>query len=104
MAKRGARVILACRNEQNAKDAQNKIINATNNENVVYKLLDLTSFKSVRKFAQDINASENRLDILVNNAGAAGFGDKKTEDGIQITIQINHVSPFLLTHLLLGEI
>ncbi|XP_057653422.1 retinol dehydrogenase 11-like isoform X1 [Diorhabda carinulata] len=100
-AKRGARVILACRDETKAKEAYNKIIAETNNSNVVYKLVDLTSFDSVRKFAHDINANEDRLDILVNNAGAGRLGNKTTVDGISITMQTNYFSHFLLTILLL---
>lgn len=102
-ASRGARVILACRNENKAKDAQWKIIKETKNPNVIYKLVDMTSLESVRGFAKDINANEERIDILVNNAGAGGLGNHKTIDGNQITIQVNHISAFLLTHLLLRK-
>lgn len=102
-AKRGAKVILACRDESKAKEAVNKIRTETHNTDVVYKLLDLSSFKSVRQFAENVNASEERLDILVNNAGAGGLGDKITEDGLPIVMQINYFSHFLLTNLLLGK-
>jgi len=102
-AQRGARVIIACRNENRAKDAQKKIMKATGNSNVIYKILDLSSFKSVRKFAKDINDNEGGLDILVNNAGISGPGNIITEDGYQIIMQVNHLSVFLLTHLLLGK-
>lgn len=71
---------------------------------MVYKLVDLASFKSVRQFAADINATEKHLDILVNNAGAGALGDKLTEDGLPIVIQVNYFSHFLLTNLLLGKI
>ncbi|KAI4462297.1 phosphatidylinositol-glycan biosynthesis class f protein-related [Holotrichia oblita] len=67
-AKRGARVILACRNRDRAEDALRRIIKATNNKNVTYKLVDLKSLQSVRDFAADINKNEERVDILVNNA------------------------------------
>lgn len=99
-AKRGAKVILACRDETKAREAVSEIIKETNNSNVVYKLVDLTSFTSVRKFANDINSSEERLDILVNNAGAGRLGNKLTEDGIAIVMQTNYFSHFLLTMLL----
>ncbi|GJQ85484.1 hypothetical protein Trydic_g23074 [Trypoxylus dichotomus] len=102
-ASRGARVILACRNEDKAKDAQRKIIKETNNPYVVYKLVDMTSLESVRAFAKEINETEERVDILVNNAGAGGLGNHKTSDELQITLQVNHISGFLLTHLLLDK-
>lgn len=102
-ASRGARVILACRNENKAKDAQLRIIKETKNPNVIYKLIDMTSLESVRAFAKDINETEERIDILVNNAGAGGLGNHNTDDGLQITMQVNHISSFLLTHLLLDK-
>lgn len=101
---RGARVILACRNEKAAREAQNRIIKETNNPNVIVKIINLLSLKSVRNFAVDFNATEERLDILVNNAGAGILGDNYTEDNLQITMQVNHFSPFLLTILLLKKL
>jgi len=59
-AKRGAKVILACRNESRGKDAEDRIRKATDNNNVYFKQLDLASLKSVRQFAKDINQSEDR--------------------------------------------
>ncbi|KAF5307643.1 hypothetical protein FQR65_LT06698 [Abscondita terminalis] len=99
-AKRGARVILACRNPLKAEEAKLKIIEATGNEKIVVKILDLASFKSVREFANDIIGTEERLDILVNNAGAAVFNQPITEDGLNSSMQTNHFGPFLLTILL----
>jgi len=100
-AKRGAKVILACRDPGKGEEARQNIIKATDNKNVVFKQLDVSSFKSVREFAKDINATEERLDILVNNAGAAGFGTEKSEDGLLLLMHTNYFGPFLLTNLLL---
>ncbi|KAG5898752.1 hypothetical protein JTB14_010962 [Gonioctena quinquepunctata] len=98
LASRGCRVIIADRND--SSKAKAKIVSITNNTNIETKLLDLTSLQSVRKFAKDINATEERLDILINNAGVTNFGNKHTDDGLHATMQINHFGPFLLTHLL----
>lgn len=102
-AKRGARVILACRNQNKAAEAREHIIKATDNNNVVVEIVDLSSFESVRKFASKINVQEERLDILVNNAGLGGLGRQKTKDGMNAMMQINYLSNFLLTHLLIGK-
>ncbi|CAC5380971.1 unnamed protein product [Mytilus coruscus] len=69
LAKRGARVILACRDLDKAKTAADDIKNRTGNENIIIKRLDLASLKSIKIFAGDINANEKKLDILINNAG-----------------------------------
>lgn len=59
-AKRGARVILACRNEERGLEAQRKIREATDNQDVVFKKLNLSSLKSIREFAEEINSKESR--------------------------------------------
>lgn len=65
--------------------------------------MDLSSQKSIRKFAADINQNENKLDVLIHNAGTAETSKKITEDGIEMTMATNHFGPFLLTHLLIGN-
>jgi len=100
-AKRGARVILACRDPRRGKDAEDRIIKATDNKNVVFKQLDLSSLESVREFAKEINATEERLDILVNNAGVSTAERKKSADGLILLLQANHFGHFLLTNLVL---
>ncbi|CAH0555460.1 unnamed protein product [Brassicogethes aeneus] len=98
LASRGCRVIIA--DKCDGAKAVNKIIEYTNNEEVLTKHLDLSSLQSVRKFAKEINDTESRLDILINNAGVGLAGSKHTDDGLQKTMQVNHFGPFLLTHLL----
>ncbi|XP_043465388.1 retinol dehydrogenase 13-like [Leptopilina heterotoma] len=68
-ARRGAKVILACRDLVKAHKAKEEIVEITKNRNVVVRHLDLASLKSVRKFASEIIDTESRLDVLVNNAG-----------------------------------
>lgn len=104
LARRGARVILACRNDARGTRARNQIIADTGNTNVVYKHLDMASLKSVKKFCEDITRTEERLDVLVNNAGMYGLGHQYTDDGIIEVMQVNYFSTFLLTDLLLPMI
>jgi NAD(P)-dependent dehydrogenase (short-subunit alcohol dehydrogenase family) len=122
LAKRGARVILACRDAKKAYAAKGVICNRLNknyrttslkcyfvvlddiiresgNENVVFRHLDLASLKSVRKFSADIVKSEPCLDILINNAGCITLEKKLTEDGLEDQMQTNYFGHFLLTHL-----
>ena len=69
LAKRGARVILACRDLNTANDALNDIKKASGNDNIIVKKIDLSSFESVKAFADATNKEEERIDILINNAG-----------------------------------
>lgn len=71
-ARRGARVILACRSEARGTAALQEIRESTGNQNVHLRLLDTSSLDSVRKFAARILEEEKELHILVNNAGASG--------------------------------
>jgi len=102
LARRGAKVILACRNMKQGKIACDEIIARSNNPNVEVRYLDLSSLATVRQFAKDIIKTETHLEILVNNAGAGGLGKKNTVDNLQIGMQVNHFGPFLLTCLLVG--
>ncbi|KAF2354661.1 Short-chain dehydrogenase/reductase SDR [Trinorchestia longiramus] len=101
MARRGAKVIMACRNLDKAQKVADKIIKETGNEKVIVKKLDLASLASVRAFANDILRTERALHILVNNAGQGGSAQKViTEDGLEQTMQANHFGHFLLTNML----
>ncbi|XP_059474181.1 retinol dehydrogenase 13-like [Neocloeon triangulifer] len=101
LARRGAKVILACRDLQRANAARDDIIKTTGNKKVEVILLDLGSLDSVRNFVKKFLGSEKRLDILVNNAAAVGLENKISKDGMQQELQVNHFGPFLLTLLLL---
>lgn len=101
LAQRGARVILACRNLAKAERAKEDIIRTTGNSNVEVRPLDLSSLQSVREFAEHIVASESSLHILINNAGMPGNRGKRSKDGYDLCVQINHLGHVLLTVLLL---
>ncbi|KAL8622957.1 Retinol dehydrogenase 13 [Nucella lapillus] len=104
LARRGGRVILACRDLDRAEQARAEIVLETANRNVVVKLLDLASMGSVRAFAKDINANEPHVDILINNAGIMRCPKMLTEDGFEMQLGVNHMGHFLLTMLLLDKL
>eukprot|EP00058_Branchiostoma_floridae_P027906 XP_002613397.1 hypothetical protein BRAFLDRAFT_118764 [Branchiostoma floridae] len=104
LARRGARVILACRNVTKAEEAAEDIRKTTGNGNVVVLKLDLSSLASVREFAAGINEKEERLDILINNAGIMMCPQWKTEDGFEMQFGTNHLGHFLLTNLLMDKL
>ncbi|CAL8102651.1 unnamed protein product [Orchesella dallaii] len=68
--------------------------------------LDLISLNSVQKFAKEVLASEegSRIDLLLNNAGFVNRNYEMTPDNIESTFQVNYLSHFLLTNLLLPRI
>ncbi|KAM6969280.1 retinol dehydrogenase 11-like [Tautogolabrus adspersus] len=102
LARRGARVIMACRDRGRAEAAIKDIIQETGNNQVVFMQLDLSSQKSVRSFVENFLRSESRLDLLINNAGLITKG--MTEDGFGMIFGVNHLGHFLLTVLLLDRL
>ncbi|XP_045474406.1 retinol dehydrogenase 12-like isoform X1 [Harmonia axyridis] len=101
LARRGATVIMACRNLATASKARDDIVRLTKNDKVSVKKLDLSSQSSIREFAADINKTCSRLDVLIHNAGTAEWNLSKTQDNVETTMATNHFGPFLLTHLLI---
>ncbi|XP_054719914.1 retinol dehydrogenase 12-like [Uloborus diversus] len=102
LARRNARVLLACRNLGKANKVAQEIMEDTGNHNLVLKALDLSSFDSVRKCARDVLRTEKELHVLINNAGIISSGKRETtEDGCEKVMQTNHLGHFLLTLLLL---
>ncbi|XP_065091553.1 retinol dehydrogenase 14 isoform X1 [Ochlerotatus camptorhynchus] len=102
LAKRGARVIMACRNMKTAQQARDEFIAESKNKNIIIKHVDMSSLASVRIFAQDIITTESVVDVLIHNAGVAqGLKTMVTSDGLEFTLAINYYGPFLLTHLLI---
>uniref|UniRef100_A0A3Q3MS71 Si:dkey-23o4.6 n=1 Tax=Mastacembelus armatus TaxID=205130 RepID=A0A3Q3MS71_9TELE len=104
LARRGARVVMACRDLTRAERAAEEIRRSTGNGNVVIRHLDLASIYSVRQFAKDFMDSEDRLDVLINNAGVMMCPRWLTEDGFETQLAVNHLGHFLLTNLLLPKL
>ncbi|XP_051891502.1 dehydrogenase/reductase SDR family member 13-like isoform X2 [Pristis pectinata] len=102
LARRGARVILACRSKERAEPAVFDIRKKSGNNQVIFMHLDLASLKSVRAFAETFLQSEPQLHLLINNAGTGSIG--LTADGFNMAWGVNHLGHFLLTNLLLNRL
>lgn len=99
LARRGGRVIMACRDMGRCHAARDEIIKQVPSANLECRQLDLSSFASVREFAQTVKEND-RVDILINNAGVAATPYLLTKDGLEMQIGVNHFGHFLLTQLL----
>lgn len=103
LAKKGARVVLACRDLDKAEAAAAEIKRLSGNSQIVIAKLDLTSLTSVRRFCEYIKKSEKRVDVLINNAGVYYVPRSVTEDGHEMQFQANYLGHFLLTLLMLNK-
>lgn len=101
LARRGAKVYLACRDVMRGEQARRDIIARTSNHNVFNRVLDLASLSSIRRFVEQFYSEENRLDVLINNAGVMMCPKTYTEDGLEMQMAVNHWGHFLLTNLLM---
>ena len=106
LAKRQARVILACRSVEKGEKAVADVKKRSGNDNVVFVQLDLASLDSVRDFAAKILEEQaQQIDILINNAGVMMIPERRlTKDGFEMQFGTNHLGHFLLTNLLLDHI
>ncbi len=104
LARRGEALVLLCRNERRGLPARDAVRAASGNPDVHLVTADLASFAQVREAGARIAREWPRITALVNNAGLASLERKVTEDGFELTLQVNHLSHFLLTHLLLDPL
>lgn len=105
LARRGARVILACRDPTKGEAAAKAVRERSGNSDVVFRQLDLASFESIRRFASKVLEEEPEIHILINNAGVMGSpANVKTKEGFEMQFGVNHLGHFLLTQLLLDRL
>jgi NAD(P)-dependent dehydrogenase (short-subunit alcohol dehydrogenase family) len=101
LARRGARVILACRSEEKTRPVVEEILAAGGDASFVQ--LDLADLDSVRAAADKVLSQDEPLHVLINNAGLAGLRGL-TKQGFELVFGTNHLGHFLLTELLLPRL
>jgi len=104
LARKGASVVMACRNQQKAKSAMIRIHKEVPKARLNFIALDLANLKSVRNFVKEFEIAFNRLDILCNNAGIMAIPRRETADGFEMQFGTNHLGHFALTALLIDTI
>lgn len=96
----GAKVILGCRNLENAATAMVSMKKANGKGSLEVLVLDLSSLQSVASATATFTGTNNRLDILINNAGVMYPPISKTADGFELQFGTNFIGHFALTGLL----
>ncbi|MFF3642214.1 oxidoreductase [Streptomyces sp. NPDC002564] len=99
LARRGARVVLACRSEERGSAAVARLRTEVPDAHAEFGRLDLGDLASVRKFGTAYEGT--RLDLLINNAGVMALPHRRTADGFETQFGVNHLGHFALTGLLL---
>jgi len=101
LARRGARVIGVGRSRERCEAMVDQIKGVAPAGSIEYLIADLSSQREIRRLADEVKAATDRLHVLVNNAGGIFPGRRVTDDGLEYTFALNHLSYFLLTTLLL---
>ncbi|XP_064078552.1 retinol dehydrogenase 12-like [Macrobrachium nipponense] len=108
LAKRGARLILACRSIAKTRILADDLRSMTGNEDILVMELDTSSpppIVSVRRFADKFLNRERSLDVLILNAGIYGTQRRHiTSECLETVMATNHFGHFLLANLLLGAL
>ncbi|WP_369212280.1 oxidoreductase [Streptomyces flavofungini] len=102
LARRGARVTLACRSEERGRAATERLLAEVPGAAAEFRRLDLGDLASVREFAASYEPE--RLDLLINNAGVMALPYRRTADGFETQFGVNHLGHFALTGLLLPRL
>ncbi len=101
LAKTGATIVMACRNEAKAIIAMQEIKSIVPTAILEFVHLDLANLESVRNAAAIINSKFTHLDVLINNAGLYIPNLEFSTDGFELTMASNHLGHFLFTGLLI---
>jgi NAD(P)-dependent dehydrogenase (short-subunit alcohol dehydrogenase family) len=101
LARRGARVVLAVRDQRRGRAALERLRGEAPDADAELRPLDLASLASVRAFAAGV---DEPVDLLVNNAGVMAGPRRTTADGFELQLGTNHLGHFALTGLLLGRL
>jgi retinol dehydrogenase-12 len=108
LALRGARVIMACRNQEKAEAARREIVQesagAIKEDQLSLLELDLNNLAATRSAAEKFMALDIPLHILINNAGIMIPMERRTDDGFEAHFGINHLAHFLFTNLILESL
>jgi NAD(P)-dependent dehydrogenase (short-subunit alcohol dehydrogenase family) len=101
LAKHGAWVVIASRDNAKSAEAARAIVAGFPSSKVEAAQLDLANLGSIRAFADRIRAGHEHIDLLVNNAGVMAAPYRRTADGFELQFGTNHLGHFALTGLLL---
>jgi NAD(P)-dependent dehydrogenase (short-subunit alcohol dehydrogenase family) len=101
LAARGARVLMACRDEVRAAAAWDQVAARASGDEPIVVQLDLADLASVRACADEVSELVGQIDVLINNAGVMAVPLTRTADGFEMQFGTNHLGHFALTGLLL---
>ncbi|MGA7540020.1 MAG: SDR family NAD(P)-dependent oxidoreductase [Steroidobacteraceae bacterium] len=104
LAEQGARIVIVARDRQRAQQTLRALHAANPAAAHSAHIADLSRLRDMKQVAAEIAAAESRIDVLINNAGTILARNQLTEDGLEVMFATNHMSYFVITHLLLERL
>jgi len=104
LAGMGAEIVMFCRNQESGQKAMEEIKKESGNPDIDLLVADLSLQADVRRAAAEFAAKYAKLHVLINNAGVILPHRLVTGDGLECTLAVNYLAPFLLTNLLLDSL
>ncbi|WP_262712001.1 oxidoreductase [Dyadobacter flavalbus] len=101
MSPKGSAVIMACRDQKKGNEAKERMTRLVPDVRITLVTLDLADLDSVRRCAEMVVQTHERLDVLINNAGVMATPYSKTKQGFEMQIGTNYLGHYALTGLLL---
>ncbi len=101
VAEAGYSIIMVCYTTQKGEKVKQQIVESTGNEKIEVMQADFSSMQSVSDLADRILQKELPIALLMNNAGTLETAFRTTVDGVERTVSINYLAPYLLTRKLL---
>lgn len=101
VAAAGYKVIMACRDPEIAEEKRQLIMRETGNIALEIVPVNFASLSSTASFANELLQRGEVITLLMNNAGTMETKRRITEDGLERTVSVNYVAPYLLTRKLL---
>ena len=103
LARGNAHIVMLCRNPEKAESVRGQIL-AQQPVRVDIVTADFSDLAQVRRAADTLLGSYPAIDVLINSAGLFSTTRTTTRDGFETVFCVNHLAPFLLTHLLLERL
>ena len=104
LGEEGARVLVHGRTAEKAARVAEELARQTGADRFVPVAGDFARLDEVRALAAEVKARAGTLDVLVNNAGIYARTREQSAEGFELTLAVNQLAPFLLTHLLIDAL
>ncbi|HEY6579004.1 MAG TPA: SDR family NAD(P)-dependent oxidoreductase, partial [Rhizomicrobium sp.] len=100
LAAKGARIVFVARDQARGEETLKHLHAIAPGLAHAAYYADLSRLSEMKRVASEIGEGEPEIDVLVNNAGALFNTRRVTEDGLEMTFALNHMSYFVLSNLL----